>query len=78
MASTGLKYHIYIDARQEFRWRLRAGNNRTIADSGEGYKNESDCRNAIELIKGSHSAPVERDTVDLSALLGALKDLHSP
>lgn len=55
-----MEYHMYIDARREYRWKLLAGNNRTIADSGEGYKNEADCLAAINLVKGSSTAPVYR------------------
>jgi uncharacterized protein YegP (UPF0339 family) len=34
----------------QWRWRLRAGNNETIA-SGESYVNKADCVHAISLIK---------------------------
>jgi uncharacterized protein YegP (UPF0339 family) len=51
-------YEMYRDAQRYWRWRLRAANNRTIADSGESYHNESDCRAAIELVKNSKDAPV--------------------
>jgi uncharacterized protein len=54
-----LKFEIYKDAKGEFRWRITAGNNRIIADSGEGYKNKEDCRHGIELIKeGAKGAEV--------------------
>jgi len=36
----------------QWRWRLRAGNNETIA-SGESYVNKADCVHAINLIKGT-------------------------
>ncbi|MBD9589821.1 DUF1508 domain-containing protein [Pseudomonas sp. PDM03] len=36
----------------QWRWRLRAGNNETIA-SGEAYVNKADCVHAISLIKGT-------------------------
>lgn len=36
----------------QWRWRLRAGNNETIA-SGESYVNKADCVHAISLIKGT-------------------------
>ena len=36
----------------QWRWRLRAGNNETIA-SGESYINKGDCVHAINLIKGT-------------------------
>lgn len=53
-----MAYYVYRDARYEWRWRLLAGNNRTIADSGEGYQNRVDCIAVINLVKGSASTPV--------------------
>lgn len=53
-----MAYYVYRDAANFWRWRLRAGNNRIIADSGESYHNKSDCLAAIELVKGSKNAPV--------------------
>jgi uncharacterized protein YegP (UPF0339 family) len=53
-----MRYTLYRDARNQWRWRLQAGNNRTIADSGESYFNKSDCLAAINLVKSSASAPV--------------------
>ena len=55
----GVAYSVYQDAAGEWRWRLRAANNRIIADSGEGYHNRQDCLHAITLVKGSKDAPVE-------------------
>lgn len=34
---------VYVDAKGEWRWKLRASNGRVIADSGEGYTHETDC-----------------------------------
>ena len=42
---------IYKDAKSEFRWRLQAANTKTIADSGEGYRNLSDCEHGISLVQ---------------------------
>ncbi|MCA3254482.1 MAG: DUF1508 domain-containing protein [Alphaproteobacteria bacterium] len=53
-------YRKYKDAHGQWRWRLRAGNNKVVADSGEGYWNEADCDHGIALNKSSFSAPVER------------------
>lgn len=53
------KFSIYKDAKGEFRWRLSADNSKIIADSGEGYKSKSDCKNGIEIVKTeSSNAPV--------------------
>lgn len=40
----------------QWRWRLRAANNRTIADSGEAYWNQQDCLSAIALVMGTNNA----------------------
>jgi len=55
-----MEYIMYKDTNQQWRWRLQANNNRTIANSGEGYHNEADCLSAINLVKGSSSAPVRK------------------
>ena len=47
-----MTFFYYKDAADEWRWYLEAANGKTIADSGEGYKNEADCRSAIELVRG--------------------------
>lgn len=51
-------YEIYIGANYEYHWRFNAPNHKTIAKSGEGYKNKSECENAIDLIKNSGVAPI--------------------
>ena len=56
-----MKFHVFKDAKGEFRWHLRAANGKNIAGSGEGYKAEKDCLAAIELVKKAGSAPVEVD-----------------
>lgn len=48
----------YRDANNQWRWYLEAANSRKIANSGEGYWNESDCDHAIQLVQSSHAAPV--------------------
>ncbi len=53
-------FYIYVDTNRQYRWRLTAANNRIIANSGEGYYNETDCIHAINLVKGSASSPVRR------------------
>jgi uncharacterized protein YegP (UPF0339 family) len=44
-------FHCYKDTRNEWRWRLEAGNNKKIAESGEGYTDRRDCLHAIDLIQ---------------------------
>ena len=53
-----MAYWVYIDRAGEWRWRLVTDNHRTIADSGEGYRNKTDCLHAINLVKSSQNAPV--------------------
>ncbi len=52
-------FRVYEDAAGEWRWRLVAGNERVIADSGEGYRDKQDCLHAISLVKDSKGAPVK-------------------
>lgn len=53
-----MAYYMYQDAANEWRWRLKAANGRIIADSGEGYRNKQDCRDAIDLVASSAGSPV--------------------
>lgn len=44
----------------EWYWRLRAANGEPIADSGEGYKEKSDCTHGIHLVMDTNrSTPIE-------------------
>lgn len=45
-------FYVFLDNAGEYRWRLMAGNGRTLADSGEGYRTKTGCTNAINLIAG--------------------------
>lgn len=45
-----ITFEIYTSSGQ-YRWRLYAGNNRIIANSGEAYHNKGDCQAAIDLIR---------------------------
>jgi len=57
------KFQMYKDRKGEYRWRLRADNNETIADSAEGYINKSDCEHGIDLVKRqAPAAEVEDQT----------------
>lgn len=46
-ALADLKCEVYEDAEGEWRWRVRARNNRIVADSGEGYVRRSGARKAM-------------------------------
>lgn len=52
-------YQVYRDVNQQWRWRLIAGNNRIIANSGEGFHNKPDCLASIALVQNSAQAPVK-------------------
>ena len=56
-----MTYYYYQDANGEWRWRLKAANGRILADSGEGYKNLSDCLEAIDRVKASADAEVKKE-----------------
>ena len=45
-----MKFKIYRDVKDEYRWSLLARNGKIIADSGEGYKRKGKCRRIIERI----------------------------
>lgn len=53
-----MRFILYVDTGGYWRWRLLAANNRTVADSGEGYFNKSDALHGIELVKSAYGAPV--------------------
>ena len=54
-----ITYRVRKDSAGEWRWSLRAANERVIADSGEGYRHRQDCLHAIELVKHSTHAPIK-------------------
>jgi uncharacterized protein YegP (UPF0339 family) len=54
-------FELYRDRKNEYRWRLRAGNGRTIADSGEGYQNRVDCEHGIDLVRTVSDPEFYRD-----------------
>ncbi|HEX3184231.1 MAG TPA: DUF1508 domain-containing protein [Pyrinomonadaceae bacterium] len=53
-----MRFLVYKDTAGYWRWRLVAANNRTIADSGEGYNNKQDCLSAISLVQSAYAAPI--------------------
>lgn len=48
-----IRIEYYIDRRGEHRWRIKASNNKIIADSSEGYKNKADAQTAAEQVMGT-------------------------
>jgi uncharacterized protein YegP (UPF0339 family) len=55
-------FELYRDGKHEYRWRLRAGNRRIIADSGEGYHNRAHCEHGIDLLRTATAPEFYRDT----------------
>ena len=46
-----LKFEIYKGKKEDFRWRLKAGNGAVLATGGQGYKAKADCKNGVERIR---------------------------
>lgn len=44
-------FNLYKDKAGEYRWRLRAANNKKVADSAEGYKNKQNALGGIKFVK---------------------------
>jgi len=53
-----MRYIVYRDRANQWRWQLIAANNKIISDSGESYWNKADCLAGLNLNKGSTAAPV--------------------
>ncbi len=53
-----MKFYVYKDNAGEWRWYLKAVNNKKVADSAEGYTNKQDCLDGIKLVKSASNAPV--------------------
>ena len=54
------QFEIYLDRRDEYRWRLKAANGKKIATSGEGYVSKRDCKHGISLVKSlAPNAPIK-------------------
>lgn len=53
------KFIVYLDGERQWRWRLRASNNRIVADSAEGYVSKQSCLEGIAIVKReAPTAPV--------------------
>jgi len=62
VADGSLAFETYEDRGGDWRWRLRAGNDELVADSGEGYSSKSSVEEAVERIE--KYAP-EADALDV-------------
>lgn len=43
---------VYRDNEGQFRWAFKAGNGKTLADSGQGYSRRIDCLRGLEMVTG--------------------------
>ena len=59
---TNPKYQLYSDTKGLFRFRLKASNGETIAQS-EGYETKDSCMNGIEAFRKGSDAEIEDETV---------------
>lgn len=53
-----MRYEIYRDNQNKWRWRFVADNNKIIAVSSESYYNYDDCMTGMMLMTASSSAPI--------------------
>jgi uncharacterized protein len=45
------KFEIFMDVGGKYRWRLRDGNNRKVATSGESFESRANAKRAAENVK---------------------------
>jgi uncharacterized protein len=65
-----MNFEVYVDGNKEFRWRLRAANNKIVADCGEGYRSKEHCLGELASIKKSASSAFVIDmTVPYAAVI---------
>ena len=65
------KFRLYKDSVGEYRWRLRSANNKSIADSGEGYKSKQGAQEGIEFVK-KYAAGAEIEDLTLEELISRI------
>lgn len=46
-----MKFELFKDAKEEFRWRLKAANGAVLATGGQGYKAKADAQRGIEILQ---------------------------
>ena len=47
-AEKPMTFEVYSDAKSEFRWRLKDGEDKIVATSGQGYGKKADCKKMCE------------------------------
>jgi len=53
-----MKFYLYKDQANYWRWRLVTTNGKIIAESSESYWNKQDALDGISLVKVAYNAPV--------------------
>lgn len=46
-----VRFEVYQDGSQEYRWRLKSSNGQVIATGGEGYSSKEGCESGIAAVK---------------------------
>lgn len=59
-------FQFYQDKANEWRWRLRDGNQEIVADSAEGYKQKADCEKGAQLFTTLGPDAPERKVAEFS------------
>src|SRR5262245_45981325 len=54
-ADKKMTFEIYPDAKSEYRWRLKDGDGKNVATSGQGYSKKSDCTSMVDKFKADIS-----------------------
>ena len=47
------RFEVYVDAAGHYRWRLRDGNNRKVATSGESFYSSANAKRAAQNVKST-------------------------
>ena len=61
------RFEVYRDAAGEWRWRLRAGNGRVVADGAEGYASRRNVYRALNDVPGHVATAAEAGSVEVPA-----------
>ncbi|MGP0068731.1 MAG: YegP family protein [Isosphaeraceae bacterium] len=63
-STRSLTFETYRDQKEGYRWRLKSSNGQIIATSGQGYKDNRDCKNAIDRIKKDAATRLKFETYE--------------
>ena len=60
-----MQFHIFQDARLEWRWQLTSNEGKKIADSGSSYRDKEECLETILQVKSADQAIVLENVTSL-------------